>query len=259
MPPVEALALFYDFIELTPIGPDGDEMIRRMADRLVGVDLLGPAAKLLELSGDQAARRHGARAGGDAPRHDRIAGPQAEGRAGELALDRRSRACPTMSIISAISCRRARLAALKQWDQALDMIAVDEQPDSRQLARRHLLGKRQLGGRRPEGRGARSARWSDANPLSPEERQQVMRAAIAYSLAGDQIEPRPLARAFRRQDEAEPGRQRVRGGDAEHRFAGRTAFRDMAGQIASVDTLETFMQDFKKRYDAGISFGSFAN
>ena len=23
MPPVEALAMFYDFIELTPIGPDG--------------------------------------------------------------------------------------------------------------------------------------------------------------------------------------------------------------------------------------------
>src|SRR5262249_30740802 len=47
MPPVEALALFYDFIDLTPIGPDGDEMIRRMSDRLVAVDLLGPAATLL--------------------------------------------------------------------------------------------------------------------------------------------------------------------------------------------------------------------
>ena len=47
MPPVDALALFYDFIDLTPIGPDGDEMIRRMADRLVAVDLLGPAADLL--------------------------------------------------------------------------------------------------------------------------------------------------------------------------------------------------------------------
>src|SRR5215469_6250614 len=48
MPPVEALSLFYDFIDLTPIGPNGDEMIRRMADRLVAVDLLEPAASLLE-------------------------------------------------------------------------------------------------------------------------------------------------------------------------------------------------------------------
>ncbi|HSS13833.1 MAG TPA: hypothetical protein VLL04_08065, partial [Rhizomicrobium sp.] len=46
MKPVEALALFYDNLDLTPIGPDGDEMIRRMADRLVSVDLLGPAANL---------------------------------------------------------------------------------------------------------------------------------------------------------------------------------------------------------------------
>jgi hypothetical protein len=27
------------------------------------------------------------------------------------------------------------------------------------------------------------------------------------------------------------------------------AFRDMAGKIASVDTLEGFMQDFKKRFE----------
>ena len=46
--PIPALAMFYDFIELTPIGPNGDEMIRRMSDRLIAVDLLGPAAKLLK-------------------------------------------------------------------------------------------------------------------------------------------------------------------------------------------------------------------
>jgi tetratricopeptide (TPR) repeat protein len=44
MPAVEALALFYDFRELTPIGRRGDEMIRRLADRLVSVDLLDQAA-----------------------------------------------------------------------------------------------------------------------------------------------------------------------------------------------------------------------
>ena len=36
-------------------------------------------------------------------------------------------------------------AALKQWDNALDLIAVDDQPDTAPAARRHLLGKRQLG------------------------------------------------------------------------------------------------------------------
>jgi hypothetical protein len=28
------------------------------------------------------------------------------------------------------------------------------------------------------------------------------------------------------------------------------AFRDQAGQVASIDTLEAFMKDFKKRYDS---------
>src|SRR6202042_659938 len=47
MAPVDQLALFYDNVDLTPIGSDGDEMIRRMADRLQAVDLLEPAAALL--------------------------------------------------------------------------------------------------------------------------------------------------------------------------------------------------------------------
>ena len=48
MPAIDALSLFYDFRELTPIGRRGDEMIRRLADRLVSVDLLDQAAELLQ-------------------------------------------------------------------------------------------------------------------------------------------------------------------------------------------------------------------
>ncbi|MBB4287030.1 tetratricopeptide repeat protein [Roseospira goensis] len=48
MAPLKAIALFDEFRELTPTGDKGDEMIRRLADRLVAVDLLDPAAALLE-------------------------------------------------------------------------------------------------------------------------------------------------------------------------------------------------------------------
>ena len=48
LPAIDALALFYDFRELTPIGRRGDEMIRRLADRLVSVDLLFQASELLQ-------------------------------------------------------------------------------------------------------------------------------------------------------------------------------------------------------------------
>jgi hypothetical protein len=34
---IEALALFYDFKEFTPVGRQGDEIVRRLADRLVAL------------------------------------------------------------------------------------------------------------------------------------------------------------------------------------------------------------------------------
>ncbi len=46
--PVTAIALYEEFRELTPAGRKGDEMIRKLADRLVGVDLLDQAAELLD-------------------------------------------------------------------------------------------------------------------------------------------------------------------------------------------------------------------
>src|ERR1700741_4830267 len=52
LPAIDALSLFYDFRDLTPIGRRGDEMIRRLAERLVSVDLLDQAADLLQYQVD---------------------------------------------------------------------------------------------------------------------------------------------------------------------------------------------------------------
>ncbi len=48
LPPVKALALYYEYRELTPLGKKGDRMIRLLADRLIKVDLLDQAAQLLD-------------------------------------------------------------------------------------------------------------------------------------------------------------------------------------------------------------------
>ena len=48
MQPVQALGLFYDFKELTPVGPNGDRMVRGLAGRLVALDLLDQAEALLQ-------------------------------------------------------------------------------------------------------------------------------------------------------------------------------------------------------------------
>ena len=57
--PIQALALFYEFKALTPIGPDGDMMIRKLARRLVAFDLLDPATELLQHQVDNRVRGRG--------------------------------------------------------------------------------------------------------------------------------------------------------------------------------------------------------
>ena len=57
--PIQALALFYEFKHLTPIGPDGDLMIRKLARRLVAFDLLDPATELLQHQVDNRVRGQG--------------------------------------------------------------------------------------------------------------------------------------------------------------------------------------------------------
>ena len=62
MDPVQALALFYEFIDLVPIGADGDRMLRRLAGRLVDFDLLPQASELLQHQIDKRIRNGRARA-----------------------------------------------------------------------------------------------------------------------------------------------------------------------------------------------------
>lgn len=248
MPPIQALSLFYDFIDLTPIGPDGDEMIRRMADRLVAVDLMGPAETLLNYQVTK--------------RLDGVARSQVATRLAMIQLmDHKPKdALATLrsteiaglpdDINHARILLEARaLAALKQWDQALDLIAVDEAADTRRL-RADIYwesGNWAIAGQKAEELVA--ARATDPAPLSPDERRELMRAAIAYSLAGDEASLDRLRQNFAAKMKASPDASAFAVVTQNIDLQG-VAFRDLAGKIASVDTFEAFMQDFKKRFDA---------
>ncbi len=65
LPAIDALGLFYDFRELTPIGRRGDEMIRRLADRLVVGRSARPGGRAAAASGRPPAAGRRARAGRD--------------------------------------------------------------------------------------------------------------------------------------------------------------------------------------------------
>jgi hypothetical protein len=245
LPPVESLAIFYGNLDLTPIGPDGDEMIRRMVDRLVAVDLLEPAASLLayqvdkrlegvakaEVSTKLAAiylMDHKPQAAVDVLHGSQISGlPDQDGHA-RLILEARA------------------FAALKQWDNALDLIAVDDQPDTRRL-RADIYwesGNWAVAGQKAE--ELLGTRWSDPLPLSDGERGQVLRMAVAYSLANDEASLDRMRQHFTPKMQSTPDATAFSVLAQEIDMHG-LAFRDAATKIASVDTLQAFMKDFSKR------------
>jgi hypothetical protein len=245
MKPVDALALFYDNLDLTPIGPDGDEMIRRMSDRLVAVDLLGPAANLLAYQVDK--------------RLDGIAKAQVATRLAAVYLmdhkadkavaairDSQITGLPDEEMHQRMLLEARAFAVLKQWDNALDLIAVDQAEDTKHL-RADIYwdsGNWAIAGQKAE--EILDARWSDTVPLSDTDRAQVMRTAVAYSLANDEAGLARVRAHFAPKMKGTPdaGLFAVLSSDIDQHGM---AFREAAAKIASIDTLQTFMKDFAKR------------
>jgi hypothetical protein len=245
MKPVDSLALFYDNIDLTPIGPDGDEMIRRMSDRLVAVDLLGPAANLLAYQVDK--------------RLDGIAKAQVATRLAAVYLmdhkpdkavaairDTTITGLPDDEMYARMLLEARAFAALKQWDNALDLIAVDQAEDTRRL-RADIYwesGNWAVAGQKAE--ELLGDRFSDAAPLSAEDRAQLLRATVAYSLANDEASLARLRTRFAAKMKPTPDANifAVLSSPVDQHGL---AFRDAAAKIAAVDTLQAFMKDFAAR------------
>jgi hypothetical protein len=243
MAPVQALSLFYENIDLTPIGPDGDEMIRRMADRLSAVDLLGPAADLLKYQIDK--RLEGV---ARAQVATKLAAIYLLDRKPERALDTiRATSIATLpdDVLHQRLLLQARaLADLRRWDDALELIAVDSSTDVARL-RADIYwrsGNWALAGQKAE--EALSRRWNDNFPLTIEDRQQVMRAAVAYSLANDEPALDRLRQHFALKMKSGPDARAFEVVSARIDDHG-IAFRNAAAQVASIDVLQGFMKDIR--------------
>jgi len=224
-------------------------MIRRMSERLVAVDLLGPAADLLNYQVTK--------------RLDGVARAQVATRLAMIyLLDRKPqkaldaiRTTQISTLPDDVNHQRLLLearafAALKQWDNALDLIAVDPASDTARL-RADIYwesGNWAIAAQKAE--ELLATRWSDTTPLNGGEREGIMRAAVAYSLANDETSLDRLRAHFGPKMKATPDASAF--AVVAQRIDGHgMAFRNAAAQIASVDTLQTFMKDFRKRYSGG--------
>jgi tetratricopeptide (TPR) repeat protein len=246
MPQVDALAMFYEYHELTPIGRRGDEMIRRLADRLVAVDLLDQAAELLQYQVDH-----------------RLEGAARAQVAARLAMVYLTNRKPDRAIAALRSTRIADLSGeLRQQrlllearalsdvgrhDLALDIISNIGGREATRLRSDIYWASRRWRESSEQIELYYADRWRDFKPLNPVEKGDVIRAVVGYALAEDAI---GLAR-FR--EKYAP----LMSGDAD-RAAFETASRPAAANssefgliakmAASVDTLDGFLREMKTRF-----------
>ncbi|MDP3690754.1 tetratricopeptide repeat protein [Bradyrhizobium sp.] len=246
LPPVEALAMFYEYSELTPIGRRGDEMIRRLADRLVAVDLLDQAAELLQYQVDRrlegAARAQVAARLAmvyltarkpdraiSALRTTRIADLSGELRTQRLLLESRAqsdvgRHALALDIISNITGREAiRLRSDIQW-------ASRNWRESAEQIELYYAD-----------------RWRDFRPLNPVEKGDVIRAVVGYALAEDAI---GLARFREKYAPLMSGEADRAAFETASKSSGASSaeFALIAKMAASVDTLDGFLREMKVRF-----------
>lgn len=182
LPPLAALALYEDFRELTPPGAQGNEIINRLADRLVAVELLERAANLL-----------------DRQVKSRLEGTDKARVGARLALirllDRKPDAAIKAlddSVVQAlpadVAAERARLRAralfeLERPDEALRLISNDMTRDA-DLLRAEITWKT---ARWREATDVFSRLVGDGDAAAVDERrgQLVLNLAVSLALAGD--------------------------------------------------------------------------
>ena len=252
--PVQALGLFFDFRDMTPVGADGDEMVRRLARRLIDVDLLDQAAELLKHQVDT--------------RLDGVAKAQVASDLSKVYLmDRQPEKAlqalwgsRTTLLPTAMSSERRALEAralmeLGRYDHALETLDRDVTPAAQDV-RAEVLWKQQKWGEAAklyEQRLGDRSRDTGA-PLAPDQEARVIRAGVGYSLTSDAAALARLSRNYRPFIEKARSAAALRvaldplGGSE----AGAT--RDLAGLSAGVDTfagwVQTIKADFRKQTGA---------
>jgi tetratricopeptide (TPR) repeat protein len=246
MPAIDALALFYDFRELTPIGRRGDEMIRRLADRLVSVDLLDQAADLLQYQVDH--------------RLDGAARAQVATRLAVIYLINRKadralatlRATRTADLSNDLRNQRLllegrALSDLGRHELALEVIANVDGREAIRLRSDIYWAARGWRESAEQIELMYGERWKSFEPLTDVERQDILRAEIGYALASDSLGMGRFREKYAAKMAETPD---------SHAFelvsqplgSSSSEFGTIAHAAAAGDTLEGFLRDMKARY-----------
>lgn len=246
MPPIQALSLFYDFRELTPIGRQGDEMVRGLAKRLVEVELLDQAIELLRHQVD-----------------NRLKGAARAQIAADLAavylIDRKPEEALRVlnvtrqaSLPSTLERQRniveARaLTASGRPDLALELVRNMRGSDVDRLRADTFWSAQSWREAGEQLEAMHGSRWSDNIPLDAREQQDILKAGIAYSLAGDQLSLNRLQTKYAAKMADSPNSAAFEVVTRPIEAQG-VEFLQVANQLANVNELDTFMEEYRRQY-----------
>jgi hypothetical protein len=246
LPAIDALGLFYDYRDLTPIGRRGDEMIRRLAERLVSVDLLDQAAELLQYQVDN--RLQGAARAQVAARLAVIYLMNHNPKKAQAVL----RATRTADLANEIRVPRLMIEAralsdIGRHDFALEVVAALDGREALRLRSDIYWASRQWQKSAEHIELLHGDRWKSFEPLSDGERADMLRAGVAYALAEDKLGIARLRDKYAAKMAQGPDGRAfdvVTGGLG----VSSPEFREVARLVASGDTLSAFLRELKARY-----------
>jgi tetratricopeptide (TPR) repeat protein len=250
LPPIEALGLFYDFRELTPVGSRGDEMIRRLADRLVSVDLLDQATELLQHQVD-----HRLKGAGRAQVATRLATIYLMNRKPDRALAALQNT-RVSDLANELRDQRLLLEAraisdIGRHGLALELIANINSREAIRLRSDILWAAKRWRDAAEQIELLYGERWREFTPLNDGERVDILRAAIGYQLSEETLSLNRLREKYAAKMADGPDRRAF---DVVSAPIGAAAaeFQDVAKRVSNADTLSAFLADMRKRYPENL-------
>tara|TARA_R100000005_G_scaffold96677_1_gene85937 strand:- start:15649 stop:19371 length:3723 start_codon:yes stop_codon:yes gene_type:complete len=249
MPPVKALAIYYQYRELTPVGERGDRMIQTLADRLTRVDLLEQAAQLLE-------HQVNFRLKGEDKAHagTKLAIVQLWNGKPDAALralyDTRWRLLSPEEKRERLYLEAQAQTGLENYGEALALINHDNSVDADELRAEIYWKSRDWAKAIPAIEkmiGTGGGVGADPDRL---DRQRIMQIAVALNLADDKP---GLMRLRQRYNDKMAGSPDQAAFDliTEQKNPNETDFRQRATLIAQVGQLENFMTGYREKLENG--------
>lgn len=242
--PIQALGLFYEFSDITPVGPSGDRIVRLLAGRLVKVDLLEQAAQLLQHQVDE--RLQGVS-------RTQVAADLAAiylmdhkpDRAFSVLANTRQANTPQPLMADRRILEARALLELGRLDAAVELVERDRGENAQRVRAEAAWRARDWQRAGAEIRALLALR-DRSSGLDEAGRHAVLRAGVAMTLAGDEAGVRALHRDFAAEmagtESADAFEVVAAGINAEG-----AAIRDVARAVARTDLMDRFMQTLRAR------------